>query len=45
MNAAGERLIDEALLNSILVLMVVSTVGGTIMVEVIGKRIVQVEKN
>jgi Kef-type K+ transport system membrane component KefB len=39
LNAAGERLIDEALLNSILVLMVISTVSGTIMAEVIGKRI------
>jgi Kef-type K+ transport system membrane component KefB len=45
LNAAGERLIDEPLLNSILVLMVVSTVAGTIMVEIIGKRILQAEKN
>ncbi len=39
-NEAGERLIDEALLNSILVLMVVSAVIGTIAVEFVGKRVV-----
>lgn len=41
MNANGERLIDEPLLNSILVLMVVSAVVGTILTEWIAKRIVQ----
>jgi len=38
MNSAGERLIDSALLNSILVLMVVSAVAGTIITEWIGSR-------
>jgi len=45
LNASGERLIDEALLNSILVLMVVSTVAGTIMTEFIGKQMVEADKN
>lgn len=45
MNAAGERLIDDTLLNSILVLMVVSTVAGTIMAEFIGKQIAEAEKH
>jgi Kef-type K+ transport system membrane component KefB len=44
MNTAGERLIDDALLNSILVLMVVSTVAGTIMAEFIGKQVAETEK-
>ena len=44
MNAGGERLIDDAILNSILVLMVVSTVVGTILTEFVGKQIVEVEK-
>jgi Kef-type K+ transport system membrane component KefB len=39
MNAAGERLVDEAILNSVLVLMVVSAVVGTVATEFIGKRI------
>jgi len=39
MNAAGERLIDDAILNSVLVLMVVTAVVGTILSEYIGKRI------
>jgi len=43
-NATGERLIDEAILNSILVLMVVSAVAGTVATEFIGKRIAK-EKN
>lgn len=43
-NGAGERLIDEAILNSVLVLMVVSAVLGTVSTEFIGKRIVT-EKN
>ncbi len=38
-NTAGERLIDDAILNSILVLMVVTAVVGTILTEYIGKRI------
>jgi Kef-type K+ transport system membrane component KefB len=41
MNAAGERLIDEAILNSVLVLMVISAVAGTVATEFIGKRIVK----
>lgn len=45
LNAAGEHLIDDAVLNSILVLMVVSTVAGTILVEFIGKQIVEADKN
>jgi Kef-type K+ transport system membrane component KefB len=40
MNTHGERLIDEPLLNSILVLMVVSAVIGTILTEWTAKRIV-----
>lgn len=40
-NTAGERLIDDAILNSILVLMVVTAVAGTILTEFIGKRILQ----
>ena len=43
-NAAGERLIDDAILNSILVLMVVTAVAGTILTEFIGKRILQEQK-
>lgn len=43
-NGAGERLIDEAILNSVLVLMVVSAVVGTVTTEFIGKRIL-LEKN
>lgn len=39
LNAQGERLIDESLLNSILVLMVVSAVVGSILTEWIAKRI------
>lgn len=39
MNAEGVRLIDEPLLNSILVLMVVSAVTGTILTEWIAKRL------
>jgi Kef-type K+ transport system membrane component KefB len=42
-NVAGERLIDDAILNSILVLMVVSTVAGTVLTEFVGKQIVEVE--
>lgn len=42
-NVDGERLIDDAILNSILVLMVVSTVAGTILTEFVGKQIVEVE--
>ncbi len=38
-NAKGERLIDEPLLNGVLVLMVVSAVTGTILTEWIAKRI------
>jgi Kef-type K+ transport system membrane component KefB len=41
MNQAGERLIDEAVLNSILVLMVFSAVLGTIAVEFIGGRVIK----
>lgn len=44
-NAAGERLIDGAILNSILVLMVVSAVAGTVATEFIGGRIVKGQKN
>jgi len=40
MNSTGERLIDEALLNSILVLMVVSAILGTVITGQIGNRIV-----
>jgi Kef-type K+ transport system membrane component KefB len=43
-NAAGERLIDDAILNSVLVLMVVTAVVGTILSEYIGKRIVREEE-
>jgi len=43
-NAQGERLIDEAILNSILVLMVVSAVLGTVTTRYIGNRIVQEKK-
>ncbi len=43
-NAQGERLIDEAILNSILVLMVVSAVLGTVTTGYIGNRIVQERK-
>ncbi len=44
MNVAGERLIDEALLNSILVLMVVSSVVGSVLTEQMGIRMVEVSK-
>jgi hypothetical protein len=44
-NTAGERLIDDAILNSILVLMVVTAVLGTILTESIGKRILKEEPN
>ncbi len=40
MNAKGDRLIDEVLLNSILVLMVVSAIAGTIITQRISNRIV-----
>ena len=43
MNSAGERLIDDAILNSILVLMVVSTVAGTIMVDFVGKQVAAID--
>lgn len=43
-NALGERLIDEAILNSILVLMVVSAVLGTVTTGYIGNRIIQEKK-
>lgn len=45
LNAAGERLIDSAILNSILVLMVVSAVAGTVATEFFGTRIVKDQKN
>jgi len=45
MNAAGERLIDSALLNGILVLMVVTAVAGTILTEYIGKKIVRDQRS
>ncbi len=44
MNSAGERLIDSALLNSILVLMVVSAVAGTIITEWVAARMVSENK-
>jgi Kef-type K+ transport system membrane component KefB len=44
MNASGERLIDEALLNSVLVLMVISAIGGTVITGQIGERIVTSRK-
>lgn len=44
-NAAGERLIDSAVLNSILVLMVVSAVAGTVATEFFGSRIAKDQKN
>ena len=40
MNAKGERLIDDSLLNSVLVLMIVSAVAGTIMTQRVASRIV-----
>ena len=45
LNTAGERLIDEPMLNSILVLMVVSAVVGTVATELIGKRIANDRRN
>jgi len=45
MNFEGERLIDEAILNSILVLMVISAVLGTILTGQVGERIVASQKN
>jgi len=44
MNAEGVRLIDSALLNSILVLMVVSAVGGTIITELVATRMMKESK-
>lgn len=44
MNAAGERLIDDAILNSVLVLMVVTAVVGTILTEIVGKGIIRDEE-
>jgi Kef-type K+ transport system membrane component KefB len=38
-NAAGDRLIDEPILNSVLVLVVVTSVLGPILTEVFGKRL------
>ena len=38
-NPAGSRLIDEPILNSIIVLMVVTSVLGPVLTEVIGKRL------
>ena len=38
-NSAGQRLIDEAVLNSVIVLMVVTSVLGPILTEVFGKRL------
>lgn len=43
MNAAGERLLDEKFLNSILVLMVVSAVGGTVLTQWAAKALVAQE--
>lgn len=45
LNSAGDRLIDGAILNSILVLMIVSSIAGTVATEFIGKRIVKSQKN
>lgn len=45
LNSTGERLIDGAILNSFLVLMVVSAVAGTVATEFIGKRIMEGRKN
>jgi Kef-type K+ transport system membrane component KefB len=39
-NSAGERLIDETVLNSVIVLMVVTSVLGPILTEFFGKRLV-----
>lgn len=44
MNGLGERLIDEAILNSILVLMVVSSFVGSITTEQVGIRMVENSK-
>jgi Kef-type K+ transport system membrane component KefB len=38
-NAAGERLIGESMLNSVIVLLVVTSVLGPILTEVFGKRL------
>jgi Kef-type K+ transport system membrane component KefB len=38
-NADGRRLIDEPLLNSVIVLMVVTSVLGPVLTEVFGKRL------
>jgi len=43
-NYAGENLIDEALLNSILVLMVVSAIVGTVITDQVGERIAASQK-
>ncbi|MCE2935322.1 MAG: hypothetical protein ACK5V5_00855 [Cyclobacteriaceae bacterium] len=43
MNAAGERLIDSALLNSILVLMVVTSLLGTILAQRFATKMAAVE--
>jgi hypothetical protein len=39
-NAEGQRLIDEPVLNSVIVLMVVTSVLGPILTDVFGRRLV-----
>jgi Kef-type K+ transport system membrane component KefB len=43
-NAAGKRLIDEPVLNSVIVLMVVTSVLGPVLTEQFGKRLLPVSK-
>ncbi len=42
-NASGVRLIDESLFNSVLVLMVVSAIVGTLATEITGRKLVAVQ--
>lgn len=43
-NAAGERLIDEPILNSVIVLMVITSILGPILTEIFGKRLLASEQ-
>ena len=40
-NASGQRLIDEPLLNSIIVLMVVTSLLGPVLTELFGRRLAE----
>ena len=42
-NSAGQRLIDEPVLNSVIVMMVITSILGPVLTEVYGKRLLKVQ--